>query len=173
MCLWSSSHFFFLTFFFLLNFLYWFHFSTSQFIPKAFNHHTLKFIWSLKFGQYDLRTVKTHHCLVYKKWKLHNHVALFIIPHCHVCHSCFLGNLVFFCFYLMPPFKNVVALIFLTSSLEKIMKWCCQTFLLFFFPVCIECFLIMYFRKDLEKFPCKSDLPEQWLANSVLWYPLT
>lgn len=48
LCLWSSSHFFifFIIFFlplsFCWGFLYWFRFSTSQFIPKTFNHHTMK-----------------------------------------------------------------------------------------------------------------------------------
>lgn len=89
----------------------------------------------VKFGQYDLRTVKAHCSFVYQKVKTTQSWSSIYNPSllCF-CHLCFHGNLFFFCFYLMSPFKNMVALIFLiSSSLVKFVSWCCQTFLLSIF----------------------------------------
>lgn len=89
----------------------------------------------VEFGQYDLRTVKAHCSFVYQKVKTTQSWNSIYNPSllCF-CHLCFHGNLFFFCLYLMSPFKNMVALIFLiSSSLVKFVSWCCQTFLLSIF----------------------------------------
>lgn len=77
----------------------------------------------------------------------------------------------FFFFFLFSPlmssFQNVVAL--MSLSLGKMYEGMISNISPSFFPFCFKCFLlIMYFRKDFEMLPCKTDLSEQWLADSAL-----